>query len=343
LAELTGEHRVAMFRKMAEIRQFESATWDLYTKGLMPGLAHLYIGEEATAVGVCSALKRDDYITSTHRGHGHIIAKGGDLGRAMAEICGRATGYCRGKGGSMHIADLDLGILGANGIVGGGMPIAVGAALSSRIRQSGQVVACFFGDGATNQGTFHESLNLAAIWGLPVVFVCENNGYGISMSQARHQKVTRVSDRAKAYGMPGATVDGNDVLAVFEAASEAFDRARSGDGPTLLECGTYRWGGHHVGDPNNGALYRSKQEIEEWKARCPLARYRRRLVEDGTITLAEADQIEAEAQSAVRAAVEYALASPYPEPEALYEDVFYEPEDRSESGKSGSGGRGALE
>ncbi|MGB9867497.1 MAG: thiamine pyrophosphate-dependent dehydrogenase E1 component subunit alpha [Bacillota bacterium] len=316
--------KLNMYRLMVTIRDFEYATWDLYTQGLMPGLAHLYIGEEAVAVGACAALNPDDYITSTHRGHGHLIAKGGDLKYMMAEILGKRTGYCKGKGGSMHIADLDLGILGANGIVGGGLPIAVGAALSAKMRKTKQVTVCFFGDGASNQGTFHESLNMASIWKLPVIFVCENNLYGISLAQSRHQNIKDVADRAVAYGIPGEVVDGNDVLAVYRSVKAAAERARNGGGPTLIECKTYRWGGHHVGDPNMGALYRPKEEMEEWKQRCPIKRFRQHLIETGVATAEELDAIDVECKRAVEAAVEFAKASPYPEPAELFEDVFYE-------------------
>jgi acetoin:2,6-dichlorophenolindophenol oxidoreductase subunit alpha len=251
--DLSREKLLELYRQMWKIRLFEEKTYEIYTQGLMPGLAHLYSGEEAVAVGVCSALHPEDCITSTHRGHGHLIAKGGDFYRMMAEIMGKKTGYCRGKGGSMHIADFNLGILGANGIVGGGIPLAVGAALAMKRKGGSGVAVSFFGDGASNQGSFHESANLSAVWKLPVVFVCENNGYGISVSQARHQAIQDVSLRASSYGMPGRTVEGNDVLAVCEAALEAVSRARRGEGPTLLECKTYRLGGHHVGDPGGAS------------------------------------------------------------------------------------------
>ncbi len=321
-AGTTKEQRIAMYKTMVVIRKFEDATRELYTQGLMPGLAHLYVGEEAVAVGACAALRADDYISSTHRGHGHLIAKGGDLKFMMAEILGKKTGYCKGKGGSMHIADLDLGILGANGIVGGGIPIAVGAALSSKIRKDGRISLCFFGDGASNQGTFHESINLASAWRLPAVFLCENNLYGISVSQKRHQNIADVAERAKAYGIPGLVVDGNDVLAVYNSVREACDRACGGEGPTLIECKTYRWGGHHVGDPNNGALYRCREEIDEWKARCPIKRFGERLLSDGAATAEDLQAIDEEAAAAVGEAVEFAKASSFPDPDDLYEDVF---------------------
>jgi TPP-dependent pyruvate/acetoin dehydrogenase alpha subunit len=247
--DLSNEKLIEMYRTMKKIREFETKAAELFAEGSIPGFVHLYIGEEAVATGVCANLKDSDYITSTHRGHGHIIAKGGDLKYMFAELFGKATGYCKGKGGSMHIADADRGILGANGIVGAGHNIAVGAGLSAKYRGTDQVCVCFFGDGSTNQGTFHESLNLASIWKLPVIFVCENNLYGISMHQSRHQAIQDVADRAVAYNIPGVVVDGNDVLAVYEAAKEAIDRARNGQGPTLIECKTYRQRGHFEGDP----------------------------------------------------------------------------------------------
>lgn len=319
---LSAEQQKEMFAQMLKIRHFEERIVEVYTQGLMPGLAHLYIGEEAVAVGACAALNKDDYITSTHRGHGHLIAKGGDLKIMMAEILGKKTGYCKGKGGSMHIADFDLGILGANGIVGGGFTIAVGAALSAKKRKSGQVVICFFGDGASNQGSFHESLNLASIWDLPVVFVCENNLYGISVPQWKHQKIRDVADRAVAYGIPGKIVEGNDVYAVYESVVEAVKRARSGEGPTLLECKTYRWLGHHVGDPNNGLTYRTKEEMDQWREKCPIKRMRLQLIQKGILSGEEADVIDARIVQMVGEAVTFAKESPYPDPAELMDDIY---------------------
>lgn len=320
-AALSEDKLLHMYRKMLEARYFEEKVIEMYAQGLMPGLAHLYVGEEAVAVGVCSALEPTDLITSTHRGHGHCIAKGGDLNCMMAEIFGKSTGYCRGKGGSMHISDIGLGIVGANGVVGGGIPIATGAALSAQYRRSGQVVACFFGDGASNQGSFHESLNLAALWKLPVVYVCENNGYGISVSQARHQAIKDVAIRAQAYGMPGVTVDGNDVEAVYWAAKEAVDRARRGEGPSLVECKTYRWRGHHEGDPNRGSRYRSKEEMEAWEKRCPIGRLEARLLEMG-VEASHLDAIKADVKAAVEDSVAFANSSPLPELEEAWTGVY---------------------
>lgn len=310
-----------MYELMYKIRAFEEKVVDIYARGAMPGLAHLYIGEEAVAVGVCSALREDDYITSTHRGHGHCIAKGANVDRMMAELLGKVTGYCKGKGGSMHIADFDKGILGANGVVGGGIPIATGAALAIKMRGNDQVVACFFGDGATNQGVFHESLNIASIWKLPVVYVCENNYYGISVSQKRHQAIKDISIRASSYGMLGISVDGNDVLAVYNAAKDAIERARKGEGPTLLVCNTYRWRGHHEGDPNRGARYRTMEEIEEWMKRCPIKRFEEYLLSQG-VSSQTLEDLRRRVKEEIEAAVKFAEESPYPEVEIALSDVY---------------------
>jgi pyruvate dehydrogenase E1 component alpha subunit len=280
---------------------------------------HLSIGQEATAVGVCAALTPRDYITSTHRGHGHCIAKGADVSKMFAEFLGRETGYCRGRGGSMHIADPALGNLGANGIVGGGLPIAVGAAFSAKRRKTGAVAVAFFGDGANNEGAFHESLNLAAVWKLPVVFVCENNLYGMSVSTARSTAVKDVATRALAYDIPGKIVDGNDFAAVAAATFAAADRARAGEGPTLIECKTYRTKGHSRSDRNR---YRTREEIEAWRARDPIAAFESELVALGVATQAEIDALAAEAAREVEAGVAFAEASPAPSPENLLENVY---------------------
>lgn len=308
-----------MYRKMLEIRHFEEKVYDLYGQNLVPGTIHLYAGQEAVAVGVCTNLRRDDYITSTHRGHGHCIAKGAQLNKVMAEILGRETGYCRGKGGSMHIADFSIGMLGATAVVGAGIPIAAGAGLSIRLRKTDQVVACFFGEGASNQGTFHEGINIAAIWKLPVLFVCENNLYAMGTRQSRVMAIENVADRAAAYGIPGVVVDGNDVVAVYEAAREAVERARRGKEPTLIECKTYRHKGHSRFDP---AAYRPKEEVEEWVKRDPVTRFRARLLEMNTITEEDAEKIEREVVVAVEEAAKFALGSPYPAPEEALENVF---------------------
>jgi pyruvate dehydrogenase E1 component alpha subunit len=316
---LTGEELTEMFRKMVEIRFFEEKVFELYGQNLVPGTIHLYAGEEAVAVGVCSCLRKDDYITSTHRGHGHCIAKGAELKFTMAEILGKKTGYCKGKGGSMHIADFKVGVLGATAVVGAGLPIAVGAALSIKLRKTDQVVACFFGEGASNQGTFHESLNLASAWSLPVIFVCENNLYAMGTRQSRIMNIENIADRAVAYGIPGATVDGNDVLAVYETASKAVGRARKAMGPALIECKTYRQKGHSRVDP---AKYRPKEEVEEWLAKDPIKRLKQRLLQTNTLTEADLQKIEGKALTEVEEAVKYAIESPFPSPEEALEDVY---------------------
>ncbi|MBW1979328.1 MAG: thiamine pyrophosphate-dependent dehydrogenase E1 component subunit alpha [Deltaproteobacteria bacterium] len=307
-----------------KIRLFEDRIVDLYARGLVPGLAHLYIGEEAVAAGACAALRDDDYITSTHRGHGHVIAKGAELKLMMAELFGKKTGYCKGKGGSMHIADMKIGILGANGIAGGGLPIAVGAGLSAKWRGTDQVTVSFFGDDASNNGTFHEGLNFASLHKLPVVFVCENNQYGISVHQKQHQPITDIAIRATSYDMPGVVVDGNDVIQVHEAVTKAVRRARAGEGPTLIECKTYRWRGHHEGDPNQGSRYRTKQEIEEWKKKDPVKRLAEKLLADKVVTKKKLEELEANILKEIEGAVAFANESKFPSQEELYEDVYVE-------------------
>ncbi len=313
-----------LYRTMLLIRRFEEKAMELKARQIIPGLLHLYIGEEAVAAGVCAALRRDDYISSTHRGHGHCIAKGGDISLMMAELLGREKGYCHGKGGSMHIADIDLGILGANGIVSAGMPIAGGAALSIKMRGTDQVVACFFGDGGSNQGAFHESLNLAAVWKLPVIYVCENNQYAISVAQSRSGSIRDIYLRKDAYGIQGGKVDGNDVMAVYEAAQEAVARARRGEGPTLMECKTYRWRGHYEGEADRTYAYRSKQEIEEWMERCPIKQYQKVLLEKGILNQDGLKQVEQEIQKDLEKAVQFAQNCPWPEPQDALRDLYYE-------------------
>jgi pyruvate dehydrogenase E1 component alpha subunit len=316
---LSNEKLVDMYKTMLKIRKFETKAMELFATGSIGGFVHLYLGEEAVATGACANLTDDDYITSTHRGHGHIVAKGGDLKYMMAELYGKETGYCKGKGGSMHIADATKGILGANGIVGAGHNIAVGAGMSIAYRKTDQVCVCFFGDASTNQGTFHESMNLASVWKLPVVFVCENNLYGISVSQSRHQAIKDVSDRAVAYNMPGITVDGNDVLAVQEAVQEAVKRARAGQGPTLVECKTYRHRGHFEGEPG---LYRPKEEVAEWMAKDPIPRYESFLLENDILSEAEMKAVNEEVDQAVQEAIEFADKSPLPSLESVVEDIY---------------------
>jgi len=310
---------IDMYRKMLEIRLFEEKVFELYGQNLVPGTIHLYAGEEAVAVGVCANLRKDDYVVSTHRGHGHCIAKGARLDKTMAEILGKKTGYCKGKGGSMHIADFSIGMLGATAVVGAGIPIATGAGLSTKLRDTDQVTACFFGDGASNQGTFHEGINMAAVWKLPVLFVCENNLYAMGTRQTQVMLQKDIAQRAVAYGIPGISVDGNDVLAVYEAAKDAVNRARSGEGPTLIECKTYRHKGHSRWDP---ATYRPKEEVEEWLEKDPVARLKKRLLEDRVLSDAKAAEMEREVARAVEDAVKFAMDSPYPAPEEALEDVY---------------------
>jgi pyruvate dehydrogenase E1 component alpha subunit len=316
---LTKETLLEMYRKMLEIRIFEEKVFELYAQNLVPGTIHLYLGEEAVAVGVCSTLRREDYITSTHRGHGHCIAKGAELKRTMAEILGKKTGYCKGKGGSMHIADFKIGMLGATAVVGAGLPIAVGAGLSSKLRGTDQVVACFFGEGASNQGTFHESINMASIWKLPVIFVCENNLYAMGTRQSIVMNIENIADRAVAYEIPGMVVDGNDVLAVYEITQKAVERARKGEGPTLIECKTYRHKGHSRVD---SAKYRPKEEVEEWLAKDPIKRFKEKLLQTNTLTESEIQQIEKEVSDEIEEAVKFAVESPYPAPEEALDDVY---------------------
>jgi len=319
MSKLAKEKLAEMYEKMLEIRCFEEKVFELYGQNLVPGTIHLYAGEEAVAVGVCSCLRKDDYITSTHRGHGHCIAKGAELKRTMAEILGKKTGYCKGKGGSMHIADFNIGMLGATAVVGAGLPIAVGAGLSAKLRKTDQVVACFFGEGASNQGTFHESINMASTWSLPVIFVCENNLYAMGTCQSRVMKIQNIADRAVAYGISGVTADGNDVLAVFEASQKAVDRARGGGGPTLIECKTYRHKGHSRVDP---AKYRPKEEVEQWLARDPLKRFKEVLLQNSDFSQSEVQEIEEKIAADIEDAVKFAVQSPYPAPEEALEDVY---------------------
>jgi len=313
------EKLIDMYRRMVRIRTFEERVAKEFAAGNIPGFVHLYSGEEATATGACANLRPDDYITSTHRGHGHLIAKGGKTDRMMAELFAKKTGYNKGKGGSMHIADMDIGILGANGIVAGGIPIAGGAALSAQMRETDQVVICFLGDGATNNSRFHEAVNLASIWSLPVVYVIENNLYAESTSIRDACKLVNMADRAGAYGIPGVTVDGNDVMAVYEAVGEAVARARKGEGPTLVECKTWRWYGHFEGDMQT---YRTQKDVDDWTKKDPIPRFRKKLVEMGTMTDKDADKIVQEIEKEIEEAVKFAVESPFPAVEETLEDVY---------------------
>lgn len=297
-------------RKMFLIRKFEEGAEDSYTRGLIHGTMHLSIGQEGSAVASCMSLSDADKITSTHRGHGHCVAKGADLGRMFAEFFGKEDGYCRGRGGSMHIADVEKGNLGANGIVGGGLPIAVGAALSAKRLGTGAVTVCFFGDGANNEGAFHEALNMASVWKLPVVFVCENNRYGMSTSTEKSTAVKQIAERAAAYNMPGVTVDGNDFSAVSEAVDTAVARARAGDGPSLVENMTYRWRGHSKSDRNR---YRTKEEIADWMSRDPIKQMSELLVSHKIMSEDDVTALEAETEQVIQDAIAFANASPSPD------------------------------
>ncbi|MBE3135072.1 MAG: dehydrogenase E1 component subunit alpha/beta [Acidobacteria bacterium] len=328
------EKLLDMYRLMQLARRFDESVIDLYASGQIPGFMHLYVGEEAVAVGACAALAEGDTITSTHRGHGHCIAKGGDPRFMMAELFARANGYCRGKGGSMHIANLSLGILGANGIVGGGFPIANGAALTSQMRATGRVAVCFFGDGASNEGTFHEAANLAAVWKLPVLFVCENNGYAQTTPQREHQAIGDIVVRAAAYGMPGCVVDGMDVLAVHAAVAAAVADARGGKGPSFIECKTYRYRGHWEGDPQP---YRTPAEIAEWKKRDCISSFGGRLVREFGVRKEELSQVREQVERQMAEAIAFARSSPPPQPETVLTDVYSsrEPSPRAIRGPTG--------
>jgi len=320
--ELDKEKLLLMYRNMLRIRRFEERLAEESARGNIPGLLHLYVGEEAVAVGACSALRKDDYITSTHRGHGHCIAKGGDLRKMMAELFAKETGYCKGRGGSMHIAAPDIGIVGCSAIAGAGIPIAAGVGLSSKLRKTDQVCVSFFGDGASNTGAFHEGMNLAALWQLPVVYVLENNLYAISTPALKSSKLKNISDRAAAYGMPAAVADGMDVLSVYEAVSQAVERARRGEGPTLVECKTYRFRGHHEGDPKRGETYRTKQEMDEWEKRDCILRLGEKLIKERKSTQAELDAINQEVMKEIDDAVAFARESPSPKPEDVMTYLF---------------------
>ncbi len=312
-----------MLRRMLRIRHFEEAVINMVERGEIVGAAHSYIGEEAVAVGACLALRDDDWMTGNHRSHGHPIAKGGDVNKAMAELLGKSTGFCRGKGGSMHLADFSIGILGESGILGSAIPTAVGAALGSKLQGNDRVAVPFFGDGASNEGAFHESINLAAVWKLPVVFLCENNQYAVTSSFKKMVASDNISDRSVAYNIPGVLVDGQDVIAMYEAVTEAVTRARAGQGPALIEGRTYRYYDHSLGlgrivrDP-----YRPDEELEEWKKRDPIDIHKERLLSQNIATQSEIDQVENEVKQQIEDAITFAKESPYPEPSELFEDLF---------------------
>ena len=319
--KLNKETLINLYRVMLTIRRFEERVVIDYHSGAIPGIVHSYIGQEAVATGVCTNLRRDDRVISNHRGHGHCIAKGADLNRMMAEIYGKKTGYCKGKGGSMHIADFGIGMLGANGIVAGGLPIAAGAALAAQLEGGDKVVVLFFGDGATNEGEFHEVLNLASIWKLPLIFACENNGYGVNTPVKYATGLDHISERATGgYGIPGVVIDGNDVVAVYEAAKKAIAGVRAGQGPVFLEFMTYRWRGHYEA-PGLPDL-RPREEIEAWKKRCPVAAFERFLLEKGIVSRQILEEINAQVMRQIEISVDYAIKSPLPAPEDALEDVF---------------------
>ncbi len=319
------EFQLAMYKKLFELRVFEKTVQEMYETGFIPNSAHLYIGEEAIGSGVCMAMRPDDYMLPSHRGHGQILAKGCDMNRMMAELFGKVDGYCKGKGGSMHLAVAEHNVLGSIGIVGSNMSLAVGAGMAAKMNGSGQVAVCFFGDGAANRGTFHESMNLASVQKLPIIYVLENNFYAISECSRDMTNIKEFSVRAKGYGIPGFTVDGNDPWAVYESAKTAIERARKGEGPTLLEYVTWRHVGHYEGDPDARQwIYRNKKEHEKWMKRDPIPNTRAMLLADGVATQEEIEEIETGVAKAVEAAVEFAHKSPWPDVKETYTDVYAE-------------------
>lgn len=319
LKELSREKLAWMLQKMCEIRYFEEKAEDLYVRGLVHGTMHLSIGMEASPVGSIACLRDDDLIIHHHRGHGHTIAKGADLTLMMAEFLGKERGYCRGRGGSMHIADIPGGNLGATGVVAGGIPTSVGIALALQMHRSDKVLLSFFGDGATNEGEFHESLNMASTWKLPVVFICDNNQYGMSMHVHKAMNIENISTRASAYGIPGKSVNGNDVLAVYEAVAEAVEYARAGNGPSLIDNVTYRWRGHSKSDRN---LYRTQEEINEWKERCPIRQFKKVLLDAEVMSQEELEAIDQTAKASIEHAAEEAVTFAEPSPENMEDEVY---------------------
>jgi acetoin:2,6-dichlorophenolindophenol oxidoreductase subunit alpha len=318
--QISQEVLLSYYKKILELRLFELKVQELYRNGRLPGFVHLYVGEEAVAVGVCSNLGAKDLVFSTHRGHGHALAKGVPAGIVLAELWGKRTGSSGGRGGSMHMYAPEYGFMGTNGIVGAPIPLATGAALSAKVRKSGQVVVCFFGDGAVNSGSFHEAVNLGAVWNLPVVYVCENNLYATEMAFLRATKNTSIASRAAAYGILGVAVDGQDVVAVHEAAQAAIRRAREDGGPTLIECKTYRYVGHHEGDP--GTDYRTRDEVQQWKQKDPVKLARKRLLESGGVDESKLQAADQEIEQLIDQAVEFAEKSPEPSADSVHEHVF---------------------
>ena len=321
--KISKKTNIALFKKMLLVRAFEEKAGELFEQNLIPGFIHLSIGEEASSVGTCSVLREDDYVASTHRGHGHMIAKGADPRLMFAELLGKSTGYCKGKGGSMHIADFSIGILGANGVVGGGFPIIVGAGLSINLRKADQVGVVFFGDGAANRGTFHEAANMAAIWKLPVIFVCENNLYASTTPSEYTLAGGSVAERAKAYGIPGFATDGNDILEVRKTISKVVKRAREGKGPSIVENMTYRYRGHFEGDPQK---YRTQKEIEKFRKKSdPIDRFRAFLKKEGVLSDKSYTALKNEVKQEIEESLEHAMADPLPKPEEAMEDLFVNP------------------
>ncbi len=321
LTDYSREQLLDFYHRMLLIREFELRAINERRSGLIPGFIHSCVGQEATAAGACAALRADDVITSTHRGHGHLIAKGGEPKYMMAELAARSTGYCGGKGGSLHMTDFNLGILGANGIVAGGIPMATGAALAFRMGDQDRIALAFFGDGAVNEGAFHEAANLAGLWKLPIIFFCENNLYGEGTPQAKQAPIADLSARAEGYGFPGLVVDGNDILAVYQATQAAAERARSGRGPTFVEGKTYRFRGHYEGDP---MVYRTKEEMESWRQRDPIDTFRSKLLQAELVTEESLREIKSEVQATLDEAVQFAADSPLPELESALEGVYHE-------------------
>lgn len=308
-----------MYKRMNEARAFEEKVSYFFARGMVHGTTHLSIGQEASAIAACMALNDDDLMTSTHRGHSQVIGKGIDLNKMVAELLGKYTGYCKGKGGSMHIADVEVGNLGANGVVGGGHGIAVGAALTQKMKNTGKIVLCFFGDGAANEGSFHEALNLASVWKLPVIFYCENNQYGMSVPIDKAMNIENVADRASAYGIPGYIIDGNNAIEVYTKMKEIAKYVRGGNGPVLVESKTYRWLGHSKSDAQ---VYRTKEEVETWKKKCPIQQLRKYIIENNVMDARELDEIENNARKAIEDAVIFANNSPNPPIESVTEDVY---------------------
>lgn len=319
IPNIEQDNLINLFQQMWTIRFFEEKVDEFFAKGMIHGTTHLAVGQEASAVGACALLDNEDKITSTHRGHGHCIAKGAATNKMMAELFGRKTGYCKGKGGSMHIADIDIGNLGANGIVAGGIPLAVGSALTAYMKKKDYVTVCFFGDGATNEGSFHEAVNLASIWKLPVIFVCENNQYGMSGAVEEMTNLETIADRAKGYGIPGVVADGNDLVNMINATYKAIEYAREGNGPTLIEAKTYRWKGHSKSDAKK---YRTREEEEEWKAKDPIKRFKNVLIESKILTEEKAEEIRNNAKQEIEEAVTFAEQGPMPTEDDILTDVY---------------------